>query len=103
MDNWVSVNIGDSVIHLHTGQLRSSTTYIINISDDTLSKDSGPIPSQAYAVNGITGHGLHRDLVQQGKNWVTRTEQSQCEPSVQQRHHHIKLLIMFLTLWQKEG
>ena len=84
MDNWVSINIGDSVIHLHTGQLRSSTTYIINISDDTLSNDSkpGPIPSQAYVINGIAGLGLHRDLVQQGKQWVTKTHQVQYKPNI---------------------
>ena len=83
MADWVSVNIGDSVIHIHTGQLRTSTTYIINISDDTLSKDSdtGPIPSKAYAVSGIAGLGLNHDLVQQGKNWVTKTQQSQYEPT----------------------
>ena len=82
MEDWISVNIGDSVIHIHTGQLRSSTTYIVNILDDTLSMDSdiGPIPSWAYAVNGVACLGLNRDLVQQGKNWVTKTQQSQYEP-----------------------
>ena len=77
MEDWISIVAGDSVLQFHSGGLRPNTTYIINISHESESTTTGPISGQVYAVSGIAGLGLHHDLIQQGKNWVTRPKQRQ--------------------------